>query len=265
MKNITTEEKLWKEFVEFAKNHDRLPKHIGIIMDGNGRWAKQRNLPRTAGHNEGINSVEEIVEACAELGIRVLTLYTFSEENWKRPQWEVNALMNLLFSTIQRKMENLWRNNVIVHGIGHLENLPRRVYNRLMRLIDKTKNNTGLLLNLALSYGSRQELTDTIKRIAHEVAIGNLDPKQINEEIINNKLYTAGLPDPELIIRTGGEYRLSNFLLWQSAYTEIYVSKAFWPEFRKQQLINALSDYMDRERRFGMTSEQVKSKAPVAQ
>jgi undecaprenyl diphosphate synthase len=243
----------------FIKNHPNLPAHVGIIMDGNGRWAKKRGLPRIAGHNAGIESVRQIVEICVELGIRVLTLYTFSQENWKRPRWEVSALMTLLVSTINKEIKELIEKNVKIICIGKLEDLPVQTRNSMSKAIDLTKNNTGLILNLALSYGSRNEIREAVINIAKEVQKGVLMPEQINDQIINSHLQTAALPDPDLIIRTSGEFRISNFLLWQIAYSEIYVTGTLWPDFRKPHLIKALYNYLARERRFGKTSEQIKA------
>jgi len=229
----------------------RVPQHIAIIMDGNGRWAKQRGLPRIAGHREGINSVREIVRACGDLGVKILTLYTFSSENWRRPRREVSALMRLLLVTINREVADLNRNNVRLMVIGRIEDLPERPRQGILRGIEQLKSNTGLLLNLALSYGGRQEILDAVNRISHERKTG------ITEEQFSKYLYTSQIPDPELLIRTSGELRLSNFLLWQLAYTEIYVTDVLWPDFRKPQLLEAMAAFDSRERRFGRVSEQL--------
>ncbi len=229
-------------------------------MDGNGRWAKQRGLPRVAGHNEGVNSVEAVVEACAEIGIDYLTIYTFSEENWRRPSWEVASLMQLLVTTINNKIKRLMDQNVKILTIGHLEKLPSYARNAMLKAIEMTKNNTGLTLNVALSYGGRQEIIDGFKKLLTEIKAGHLQEKEINEQTFANFLYTANQPDPDLIIRTGGEKRISNFLLWQMAYAEIYFTDLAWPEFRKEPFVNAIWDYAHRERRFGMVSEQIKNK-----
>jgi undecaprenyl diphosphate synthase len=242
----------------FLKNQPGLPAHIGIIMDGNGRWAKKRGLPRIAGHNAGIETVRHMVEICAELGIKVLTLYTFSQDNWKRPRWEVSALMKLLVNTINKEIDELIEKNVKIICIGKLENLPEPTKNSMYNAIDLTKKNTGLILNLALSYGSRDEIRDAIIKITHEVKNGEIQPSQINDQLIRSHLQTADLPDPDLIIRTSGEFRISNFLLWQIAYSEIYVTKTLWPDFRKSDLFKALQNYLSRERRFGKTTEQIK-------
>jgi undecaprenyl diphosphate synthase len=229
------------------------PVHVAVIMDGNGRWAKSRGLPRVAGHREGVNSVRELVEVAGELGIGYLTLYTFSSENWERPKAEVSALMNLLLSTIRKEVERLHASNVQVRALGFLEHLPSGPRKGLEEAIGKTRNNTGLVLSLALSYGSRQEIAHAVNRI---LADGHT---QVDEALISRYLFTADLPDPDLLIRTGGEYRLSNFLLWQLAYTEIYVCDSPWPEFRRQQFMDALKVYGNRERRFGRTSEQLQT------
>ena len=235
-----------------------LPRHIAIIMDGNGRWARLKNLPRAAGHKEGINSVREIVRVCGEIGVSHLTLYTFSSENWSRPKTEVSAIMKLLLSTIKKEIRNLDDNNVKLSTIGNLKELPSETQKNILDGVKKTKSNTGLNLILALSYGSRQELIRAIKRISTRVKESNLVIDNIDETLLNAELYTADIPDPDLIIRTGGEYRLSNFLLWQSAYSELLISETFWPDFRESDLLNSIADYQNRQRRFGQTAEQVK-------
>ena len=235
-----------------------LPKHIAIIMDGNGRWARLKNLPRAAGHKEGINSVREIVRVCGEIGVSHLTLYTFSSENWSRPKTEVSAIMKLLLSTIKKEITNLDDNNVKLSTIGNLGELPRDTQKNILDGVEKTKSNTGLNLILALSYGSRQELIRAIKRTFIRVKETGLEIDNIDENLLSSELYTADIPDPDLIIRTGGEYRLSNFLLWQSAYSELLISETFWPDFRESDLLNSITDYQNRQRRFGQTAEQVK-------
>ena len=235
-----------------------LPKHIAIIMDGNGRWARLKNLPRAAGHKEGINSVREIVRVCGEIGVSHLTLYTFSSENWSRPKTEVSAIMKLLLSTIKKEIRNLDDNNVKLSTIGNIKELPSETQKNILDGVKKTRSNTGLNLILALSYGSRQELIRAIKRILTRVKESNLVIDNIDETLLNAELYTADIPDPDLIIRTGGEYRLSNFLLWQSAYSELLISETFWPDFRESDLLNSIADYQNRQRRFGQTAEQVK-------
>jgi len=253
--------------VTYADKLDRLkfnptlPKHIGIIMDGNGRWAKKRGLPRVAGHNEGVNSVHDIVELCGELNIKFLTIYTFSEENWKRPGWEVTALMQLLVTTIEKHIQRLIEQNVSIRTIGHLHKLPDVTRKAMESAVERTKDNTGLILNVALSYGGRQEIVDAFRNLHQKIQLGLLDADEIDEQSIAKELDTADQPDPDLIIRTGGEYRISNFLLWQIAYSELYVTKTCWPDFRKSQMIEALWDFVHRERRYGMVSEQIQSKA----
>jgi undecaprenyl diphosphate synthase len=240
-----------KDLRELIKNNANLPKHIAIIMDGNGRWAKQRSLPRVAGHREGINSVREITRVCGEIGIKHLTLYTFSTENWDRPQTEVSALMKLLLNTIRKEIKNLHENNVKLTTIGAFEDLPKTARKGIQEGIDLTKDNSGLNLNLALSYGSRQEIMQAVKKIAEKVDSGELDKNDITQENFENLLYTNKMSDPDLLIRTGGELRISNFLLWQIAYTEIFVTDTYWPAFREKELLNAVLDFQSRERRFG--------------
>ena len=237
-----------------------LPDHIAIIMDGNGRWARKKSLPRIAGHREGINSVREITRACGEIGIGYLTLYTFSTENWSRPRREVNALMKLLFTTINSEIKKLNEENVKFSIIGDLKELPKQTLNGLQSGVNLTKNNSGLVLTLALNYGSRQEIIDAIKLIAQKVKSGQLLPSQIDSELFSKSLHTKDMPDPDLLIRTSGEHRLSNFLLWQSAYAEIYMADKFWPDFRKKDLIDAIINYQSRERRFGKVSSQLSLK-----
>jgi undecaprenyl diphosphate synthase len=254
----------FKEFLpnlDELKDHPELPRHIAIIMDGNGRWAKKRGLPRTAGHHEGVESVEEVVEGCAELGVEALTIYAFSEENWQRPAWEVNALMQLLVSTINRKIKRLAKNNVVIRAIGRLDKLPDVTRKSVRSAVEKTRNNTGLILNVALSYGGRQEIVDAVKRLARKVSNGTLNPDDIDCRTLAGSLDTAGQHDPDLVIRTGGEFRVSNFMLWQIAYSEIYVTQTAWPDFRKQHLMHAIWNFLNRERRFGMISEQVQADA----
>ncbi|MEA3500367.1 MAG: isoprenyl transferase [Candidatus Marinimicrobia bacterium] len=243
------------KIIEGNKN---LPKHIAIIMDGNGRWASKKNLPRIAGHREGINSVREIVRLSGEIGIEYLTLYTFSKENWQRPKSEVNALMSLLSSTIKKEINELDRNNVRLQIIGNISEIPKKTREDLLKGVEKTKSNTGLTLVLALSYGSREEILNTVKQIAKEVEMGKYSSKNICEKTIINKLYTKNIPDPDLIIRTSGEFRVSNFLLWQSAYSEYYITSVYWPAFRKEEYFKAIDNYLNRERRYGKISEQIK-------
>ena len=226
-------------------------------MDGNGRWANSRGLPRIAGHREGVRTVRKITEICGELDVQILTLYTFSSENWNRPQTEVSALMKLLVKSLRREVKDLMKNNVRFTVIGDINELESNVKNELLDSIQKTKNNTGLNLNLALSYGSRKEILFAVKQLAEKVSNGELDSKQIDEPLFSQMLYTRDIPDPDLLIRTGGEFRLSNFLLWQIAYTEIHVTDTFWPAFGKEELMTAIYEYQNRERRFGKISEQL--------
>jgi|TARA_B100000929_G_scaffold115182_1_gene91387 undecaprenyl diphosphate synthase len=246
-----------KSLREQILEEEIFPNHIAIIMDGNGRWAKARNLPRVSGHSEGINSVREIVRICGEIGISYLTLYTFSSENWARPKIEVSAIMKLLLGTIRKEINNLHQNNVRLSSIGNLQDLPSESRRGIIEGMEKTKNNTGLNLILALSYGSRQELLMAVKRIAVKIESGKLKSKYISEDILSQELYTSNIPDPDLLIRTGGENRISNFLLWQLAYTELFMTNMFWPDFREKALLEAIVDYQSRQRRFGQTGEQV--------
>jgi len=234
-----------------------LPAHIAIIMDGNGRWAKANNLPRVAGHVEGINSVREIVQVCGEIGVSYLTLYTFSNENWKRPQKEVSAIMKLLLSTIKKEVRNLNKNNVRLSTIGNINDLPDNSRQGILEGIEVTKNNTGLNLILALNYSSRQALLMAVQRIADKILSGEMNSNQISEAIFSRELYTVDIPDPDLLIRTGGELRISNFLLWQLAYTEFFLTDIQWPDFREEDLLNSIIDYQGRQRRFGQIEEQV--------
>jgi undecaprenyl diphosphate synthase len=245
-------------------NHPNLPKHIGIIMDGNGRWAQRNRLPRIAGHNEGVESVEAVVEGCAELGIATLTIYAFSEENWERPEWEISALMQLLVTTINRKIKRLSENNVVIRTIGQIEKLPEVTQKSVRGAVEKTRNNTGLILNIALSYGGRQEITTAVRKLALKVKEGIIDPEHINCQLISDHLDTSGQHDPDLIIRTSGEFRISNFMLWQIAYSEMYVTETPWPEFRKPHLYHAIWNYLNRERRFGKLREQIRTDSVFA-
>ncbi len=235
-----------------------LPRHIAIIMDGNGRWAQKLGLIRTLGHKAGVDSVREIVRVSRKLGIQVLTLYAFSTENWKRPKDEVSTLMNLLKTYLEKEVQDLCANNISLRCLGQIDKLPPDVRDVLLRVIDDTSKNTGMVLNLALSYGFRSELTKGVQEITRQCLEGNLSVDDINEETISNHLYTAGLPDPDLLIRTGGESRLSNFLLWQVSYSELYFTEIYWPKFREKELIDAIKQYQVRQRRFGKTGEQIK-------
>lgn len=235
----------------------RLPRHVAVIMDGNGRWAKEHGRPRVYGHRHGVQSVRETTEAAAEIGIQWLTLYAFSTENWNRPQLEVNALMSLLVDTLRKEIETLNKNNIRLQAIGDLEKLPRRTYQALLEGIENTSRNTRMTLNLALNYSARWEITEACRKIAEEVQQGKMKPAGIDEAYFASKLTTAQVPDPELLIRTSGENRISNYLLWQIAYTELYFSPVFWPDFRKEHFYQALVNFQQRERRFGKTSEQL--------
>ncbi len=237
---------------------NRLPKHIAIIMDGNGRWAQKQGKQRVFGHHEGAKSVKEVVEASGKLGIQYLTLYAFSTENWNRPKSEVEALMALLVSSINSETKSLMKNNVRLLAIGNHDILPKHVKNKLYQAIEKTEKNTGLTLILALSYSAKWEIVEAVKQIARKVEDKEIEINDINESIIDENLTTKGLPHPELMIRTSGEYRISNFLLWQLAYSELYFTKRLWPRFRSEDLYEAIIDFQSRERRFGKTSEQVK-------
>lgn len=236
---------------------ETLPKHVAIIMDGNGRWAKKRGNARIFGHHNGVKSVREVTEASAELGIKYLTLYAFSTENWSRPKAEVEALMALLVSTISSETKTLMENNVRLHFIGSVSSLPARVQKKLQESVAKTSANTGLTLILALSYSARWEIVEAIKDIALQVKDGTLQISDINAAVVDNHLSTKGIPDPELMIRTSGEQRISNFLLWQLAYSELFFSEVLWPDFRKEDYFKALLSFQNRERRFGLTSEQI--------
>jgi len=235
---------------------NKLPKHIAIIMDGNGRWAKKHGHDRVFGHYQGVESVREIVEVAAEIGIKYLTLYTFSTENWKRPKTEVDALMALFLETIEKEIVTLNKNNISLNAIGDIESMPAENRNKLNETIRKTAKNDRMVLTLALSYSSRKEILVAVQKLLTNNKTTNTE--KITEEIFSDYLYTKGLPDPELLIRTSGEQRISNFLLWQIAYSELYFTEKLWPEFRKEDFYEALVDFQDRERRFGLTSEQIK-------
>ena len=236
---------------------ERLPRHIAIIMDGNGRWAKKQGNARIFGHKNALNAVRAVCEGCAELGVGYLTLYAFSTENWNRPKMEVSALMDLLVSAINTETDTLIKNNLRLNAIGRLTDLPEKVCANLREAIDRTKANTGLTLTLALSYSSKVEIIEAVRRIANDVADGKIAADSINGETVSQNLYTCGIPDPDLLIRTSGEYRISNFMLWQLAYAELYFTPTLWPDFDKEELYKAIVDYQQRERRFGMTSEQL--------
>ncbi len=237
----------------------RLPRHIAIIMDGNGRWAKQHGQHRIFGHRNGITAVRESAEAAAELGVEFLTLYAFSTENWNRPKKEVDALMHLLLQTIQQEVTTLNKNNIRLNAIGDLESLPKRTGQQLQKVIDSTQKNDRMVLTLALSYSSRWELVRAAQKLAAEIEQGKLKADQVDQNYIESILETHNMPDPELLIRTSGEMRISNFMLWQIAYSELYFTSTLWPDFRKEDLYKAILDYQCRERRFGKTSEQIQN------
>ncbi len=241
----------------------RLPRHVAVIMDGNGRWAKKKGNPRIYGHRNAITAVRETVEAAGELGIEYLTLYAFSTENWNRPRTEIDALMSLLVATINNETKTLLDNNVRLRTIGDVESLPVQVASHLSEAIEKTKNNTGLNLVVALSYSSRWEIIEAVKKIARDVKKGIIDNEQITNNVFESYLNTAEIPDPELLIRTSGEYRVSNYLLWQIAYTELYFTPTLWPDFRREHFYKAIADYQCRERRFGKISEQITTDVKV--
>jgi undecaprenyl diphosphate synthase len=243
----------YKDQIDLSK----LPSHIAIIMDGNGRWAKEKGKLRIFGHHNGVLSVRDVVEGACELNLKHLTLYTFSSENWNRPKLEVMAIMELMVSTIHKEIENFMKKNVRLNAIGDLDMLPPKCLTELNKAIETTSVNSGLVLTLALSYSSRREIVRAAKNIAIKVQSGELNIDDINEEVFENNLFTADIPDPELLIRTSGEHRISNYLLWQIAYAELYFTNKLWPDFRKEDLYEAIYDYQKRERRFGMTSEQV--------
>lgn len=236
----------------------KLPKHLAVIMDGNGRWAKKQGLFRSIGHESGSKAVREIVEACAALPIPFLTLYAFSTENWNRPKLEVETLMRLLVSSLKKEIHTLTKNDIRLNAIGNLDALPKKARTELLDVMEKTKTNSRMTLTLALSYGSREEITKTIKEISLKVKNNLISPQNIDESVINNHLYTRDLPDVDLLIRTSGEQRISNFLLWQIAYAELYFTETLWPDYRKDHLFEAILNYQHRERRFGKTSEQLK-------
>ncbi len=238
-------------------NTEKLPRHIAIIMDGNGRWAKNQGKPRVFGHHSGVKSVREVTEAAAELGIEYLTLYAFSTENWGRPQFEVDALMTLLVNTIRSEIKTLMDNDVRLNAIGEIASLPSKCYEELLEAIEQTKHNKRTTLTLALNYSAKWEIMEAVKSIASKVKSGELEVEAINNQTMDSALSTAGIPDPELMIRTSGETRISNFLLWQLAYSELFFTPVFWPDFHREQFYDAILNYQNRERRFGKTSEQL--------
>ena len=238
-------------------NADKLPRHIAIIMDGNGRWAKQQGMLRIFGHQHGVEAVRDTVEACAELGIKYLTLYAFSTENWNRPRIETDALMELLVTSVRKELKTMTDNNIRLLSVGDLESLPEKCKTQLHEAIALTKDNTRMSLVLALSYSSRWEITEAVKNISKDVAAKKISVEEINETMLRSYFSSASIPDPELLIRTSGEHRISNFLLWQIAYTELYFTPKLWPDFRREDLYVAIVDYQNRERRFGKVSEQI--------
>ncbi len=237
---------------------EKLPRHIAIIMDGNGRWAEKHALGRITGHKRGARSVKIVVKACREIGMKYLTLYAFSVENWLRPREEVDALMDLLDRYLRSEVEDMLRHGIRLVAIGDIGSLSKPVRDILQRAIDKTSGNDGMVLNLALSYGGRDEIVDAVRGVLKDCQNGKLSPQDLTKELFSKYLYTAEIPDPDLLIRTSGEYRLSNFLLWQSAYTEFYFCDVLWPDFRKKHLIEAIAEFQRRERRFGLTSSQLR-------
>lgn len=255
--------------LEKATGHDKklqdrllesgeIPRHIAVIMDGNGRWAQRRGLPRISGHHEGVNSVRDIVEACGQLGVRYLTLYAFSTENWKRPKEEVSLLMRLLLKALRDEKDRLHQNEVQLKAIGDLAELPQDVQDELLDGIKTMRDNKGLTLILALSYSGRWDITNAVSRMYDDIRLGTISKDQITQDLVAGYLSTRDFPDPDLLIRTSGELRISNFLIWQLAYSELFISQEFWPAFRRKQLYDAISDFQRRERRFGMVSEQVR-------
>ncbi|PWL37915.1 isoprenyl transferase [Flagellimonas aquimarina] len=238
-------------------NTDKLPKHVAIIMDGNGRWAKQRGKLRIFGHENGVEAVRQTVENCARLQIQFLTLYAFSTENWNRPKLEVETLMKLLVASLRKELKTLNKNNIRLNAIGNIDSLPSKAQKQLAEVISKTSDNTGMMLTLALSYGSREEIKTAVKEISIKVKNNIISPENIDETVINTHLYSHFLPDVDLLIRTSGERRISNFLLWQIAYAELYFIDVFWPDFSEHHLVEAILSYQNRERRFGKTSEQL--------
>jgi undecaprenyl diphosphate synthase len=240
----------------------RLPRHVAIIMDGNGRWAKRRGLRRVRGHAAGVEAVRVVVRLARRLGLEYLTLYTFSEENWQRPSLEIRALMSLLLRYLRQELPDLRENNILLRAIGDLQRLPENVQRELVQVEEATREGARMTLSLALSYGGRSEIVHAAQSLAQDLLAGKLRPEEITPESFSSRLYTAGIPDPDLLIRTSGEYRLSNFLLWQTAYTELYFTDTLWPDFREDEFIKALQEYQHRDRRFGLTQEQVEALIP---
>ncbi|CAM1334753.1 ditrans,polycis-undecaprenyl-diphosphate synthase [(2E,6E)-farnesyl-diphosphate specific] [Tenacibaculum aestuariivivum] len=247
--------------IEKLKHIDlhKIPNHVAIIMDGNGRWAKGKGMQRVFGHRNALTAIRETADTASEIGVKFITLYAFSTENWNRPKFEVDALMSLLVTTLKKELPEFQRKNVKVNAIGNLDSLPKNAQKILAKVIDDTKTNNKITLTFALSYGSREEIVNAIKNISKKVVNSELDIEKINEKIINNHLYTFNLPDVDLLIRTSGELRISNFLLWQIAYAELYFTDILWPDFRRGHFFDAIIDYQNRERRFGKTSEQIET------
>jgi len=254
-----------KKLQSQLKGAGSIPSHVAIIMDGNGRWAKQKGNLRTQGHKAGVDSVRDITETCGQIGVQYLTLYTFSTENWSRPKAEVNALMHILVNTLRNEAENLNKNNIKLSAIGQTSRFPQNCQDKLQEVIDLTKDNDGLHLCLALSHSGRWDITEAVKKLGQKVKEGTLVPGDINDEMISSHLSTAHIPDPDLIIRTSGEYRISNFLLWQLAYSELFITETYWPDFRRDQLYKAISSYQKRDRRFGaIKSKNGQKKSPLS-
>ena len=238
-------------------DQERVPEHVAVIMDGNGRWAQKQGLKRVLGHQKGVESVRQTVEAAAEIGVKALTLYAFSTENWKRPRYEIDTLMTLLVKSLKNELGTLQKNNIRLQAIGQLERLPERARKQLLEVIDITSENDHMILTLALNYGAKEEIVNAVKCISKKIVNNQLKTEEIDEKVINNHLYTFTLPDVDFLIRTSGEQRISNFLLWQIAYAELYFTEVLWPDFRKEHFFEAILDYQNRERRFGKTSEQL--------
>lgn len=232
-------------------NKENIPQHVAVIMDGNGRWARQRGLSRIVGHHQGMNSIDAVVNASVDLNIKVLTLYAFSVENWNRPKYEIRTLMRLLGRFLDKEFPRFMKYNIKLMAIGRLEQLPENTFSKLKQVMEATSQNTGLILNLALSYGGRSEITDAVRSLCRLSAQGKIKPQDIDEETVAGHLYTAGLPDPDLLIRTSGELRVSNFLLWQISYTELYITPVLWPDFGREEFLKAIGEYQKRDRRFG--------------
>ncbi|MCC6866109.1 MAG: isoprenyl transferase [Ignavibacteria bacterium] len=249
-----------KKVQDHLKETGEIPRHIAIIMDGNGRWAQEKKHPRTFGHSEGVHSVRDIVEVCGQIGVKYLTLYTFSTENWRRPKTEVAILMKLLIRSLRKETDKLHENNVRLLAIGDMSIMPPKVLKELNESIEKTRNNKTMTLVLALSYSGRWDILNAVKNMASDFKHNKISNSEIDEKIFSSYLVTANIPDPDLLIRTGGDFRISNFLLWELAYTELYFDKTFWPEFRRNKLYDAVREYQNRERRFGMTTKQIQSK-----